>query len=137
MKCQIDDIFIPHLREFSLGPLGNFQMNIAEIQFHAVAISLFCSIIAPFGGFLASGFKRAFKVKDFADTIPGHGGFTDRFDCKIITMIFLYFYLTQVIFKEQTTLENAYSTYNMMEVQDREKVLQVLLGGLSNSTVQA
>jgi hypothetical protein len=34
--------------------------------------------VAPFGGFFASGFKRAFKIKDFGDAIPGHGGFTDR-----------------------------------------------------------
>jgi CDP-diglyceride synthetase len=35
------------------------------------------------GGFFASGFKRAFKIKDFGDTIPGHGGFTDRMDCQV------------------------------------------------------
>jgi len=35
------------------------------------------------GGFCASGFKRAFKMKDFGDTIPGHGGVTDRFDCQV------------------------------------------------------
>jgi len=33
------------------------------MQFHSIALSLFCSLIAPFGGFFASGFKRAFKVK--------------------------------------------------------------------------
>ena len=35
------------------------------------------------GGFFASGFKRAFELKDFGDTIPGHGGITDRFDCQV------------------------------------------------------
>ncbi len=35
------------------------------------------------GGFFASGFKRAFHMKDFGDTIPGHGGVTDRFDCQV------------------------------------------------------
>jgi phosphatidate cytidylyltransferase len=44
---------------------------------------LFASIIAPFGGFFASGFKRAFKIKDFGDSIPGHGGITDRMDCQV------------------------------------------------------
>ncbi len=43
---------------------------------------MFASIIAPFGGFFASGFKRGFKIKDFGDSIPGHGGMTDRMDCQ-------------------------------------------------------
>lgn len=30
---------------------------------HSVALSLFSSVIGPFGGFFASGFKRAFKIK--------------------------------------------------------------------------
>eukprot|EP00955_Chlamydomonas_euryale_P018869 201247-Chlamydomonas_euryale.AAC.5 len=46
-------------------------------------MSVFASLIAPFGGFFASGFKRAFRLKDFGDTIPGHGGITDRFDCQV------------------------------------------------------
>jgi hypothetical protein len=45
---------------------------------------LFASIIAPFGGFFASGFKRAFKIKDFSDSIPGHGGITDKMDCQAV-----------------------------------------------------
>lgn len=47
---------------------------------------MFASIIAPFGGFFASGFKRGFKIKDFGDSIPGHGGMTDRMDCQVITL---------------------------------------------------
>lgn len=33
------------------------------MQLHSLSLALFSSIIAPFGGFFASGFKRAFKVK--------------------------------------------------------------------------
>ncbi|XP_042446857.1 phosphatidate cytidylyltransferase 1-like [Zingiber officinale] len=62
------------------------------VQFHALALGLFASIIAPFGGFFASGFKRAFKLKDFGDSIPGHGGITDRMDCQMVMAVFAYIY---------------------------------------------
>lgn len=48
-----------------------------------VVLAVFASLLAPFGGFFASGFKRGFKIKDFGDSIPGHGGVTDRFDCQV------------------------------------------------------
>jgi phosphatidate cytidylyltransferase len=48
--------------------------------------------IAPFGGFFASGLKRTFKIKDFGDSIPGHGGITDRMDCQFIMGFFAYMY---------------------------------------------
>lgn len=56
------------------------------LQLHAVVMAMFASIIAPFGGFFASGFKRGFKIKDFGDSIPGHGGMTDRMDCQVLTL---------------------------------------------------
>lgn len=39
------------------------EITILPVQWHALCLGLFASIIAPFGGFFASGFKRAFKVK--------------------------------------------------------------------------
>lgn len=51
-------------------------------QLHSLVMAAFASLVAPFGGFFASGFKRAFNIKDFGDSIPGHGGLTDRFDCQ-------------------------------------------------------
>jgi len=39
------------------------EISILPIQWHSLCLGLFASIIAPFGGFFASGFKRAFKIK--------------------------------------------------------------------------
>jgi len=47
-------------------------------------MATFASLVAPFGGFFASGFKRAFNIKDFGHSIPGHGGMTDRMDCQCV-----------------------------------------------------
>lgn len=56
----------------------------APYQFHVLALACFASLVAPFGGFFASGFKRAFDIKDFGHSIPGHGGMTDRMDCQCV-----------------------------------------------------
>lgn len=53
-------------------------------QLHLLVFAIFASLVAPFGGFFASGFKRAFDIKDFGHSIPGHGGMTDRMDCQYV-----------------------------------------------------
>jgi CDP-diglyceride synthetase len=55
--------------------------------------AVFASLIAPFGGFFASGVKRAFGKKDFDSLFPGHGGVVDRMDCQMITQLFVHIYL--------------------------------------------
>lgn len=60
-------------------------------------MSIFSSVIGPFGGFFASGFKRAFKIKDFGDMIPGHGGIMDRFDCQFLMATFVNVYISSFI----------------------------------------
>ncbi|XP_052266816.1 phosphatidate cytidylyltransferase, photoreceptor-specific-like isoform X2 [Dreissena polymorpha] len=64
---------------------------------HSIILAIFASVIGPFGGFFASGFKRAFKIKDFGDTIPGHGGIMDRFDCQFLMATFVHVYFTSFI----------------------------------------
>ena len=71
--------------------------SIAPIEFHTLIFSTFASLIAPFGGFFASGLKRTFKVKDFGESIPGHGGITDRMDCQFIMGLFVFMYYQSFI----------------------------------------
>ncbi|XP_044267242.1 phosphatidate cytidylyltransferase, photoreceptor-specific-like [Tribolium madens] len=69
------------------------SLDFYPFTYHFIALALFASIVAPFGGFCASGFKRAFKLKDFGDVIPGHGGIMDRFDCQFLMATFVNVYI--------------------------------------------
>lgn len=90
--------FIP--TQATLGTLpyiGDIIVTYRPVQLHAVAIGLFAASIAPFGGFFASGAKRAFGVKDFGGLLPGHGGVTDRVDCQLMMALFTYVYLINFV----------------------------------------
>ncbi|KAK9823657.1 hypothetical protein WJX72_004460 [[Myrmecia] bisecta] len=87
----------PAFMQDVVDPLANFHFTARPMQLHAVVLAMFASIIAPFGGFFASGFKRGFKIKDFGDSIPGHGGMTDRMDCQVVMAVFAYMYYNNYV----------------------------------------
>ena len=51
------------------------------------------SIVSQIGDLAASAIKRSFKVKDYGNLIPGHGGILDRFDSVIVTAPIIYYLL--------------------------------------------
>lgn len=67
-------------------------------------MACFASLIAPFGGFFASAVKRAFKIKDFGHSIPGHGGLTDRMDCQFLMGLFAFMYYHSFIKVQNTCI---------------------------------
>lgn len=96
LECDPNPVFLPHtysLPQLFFLPEGtSFSFTTEPMQFHSIILASFASLIAPFGGFFASGLKRTFKIKDFGDSIPGHGGMTDRMDCQFIMGFFAFIY---------------------------------------------
>ncbi|KAJ3092543.1 hypothetical protein HK102_006096 [Quaeritorhiza haematococci] len=106
LTCDPNPVFVS--RPYALPPaivalirhiihIEVWHVWIAPVQWHALMLAVFGSLIAPFGGFFASGIKRAFKIKDFGDSIPGHGGLTDRMDCQFLMGLFSYMYYQSFI----------------------------------------
>ncbi|CAJ0635407.1 16279_t:CDS:2 [Entrophospora sp. SA101] len=104
LTCDPNPVFIPQNYDLNpwLAALFRRFVNvrsvwIAPLEWHVVFMACFASLIAPFGGFFASGVKRAFHLKDFGDSIPGHGGLTDRMDCQFLMGLFSYMYYQSFI----------------------------------------
>ncbi|XP_077097443.1 phosphatidate cytidylyltransferase 2 [Siphateles boraxobius] len=100
VDCEPSELF--QLQSYGLPSVlqsitGWTTVKLYPFQIHSIALSSFASIMGPFGGFFASGFKRAFKIKDFANTIPGHGGIMDRFDCQYLMATFVNVYIASFI----------------------------------------
>ncbi|GAA0144261.1 transferase [Lithospermum erythrorhizon] len=104
------------------------EMSIYPVQLHALALGLFASIIAPFGGFFASGFKRAFKIKDFGDSIPGHGGMTDRMDCQMVMAVFAYIYHQSFVVQQSLSIEMILDQILMNLSFEEQRTLYMRLG---------
>lgn len=119
ISCKPNPVFVWRNFEFS-GPLRALIITIfgreppaipyVPYQLHLLVMATFASLVAPFGGFFASGFKRAFNIKDFGHSIPGHGGMTDRMDCQFLMGLFAYVYYSSLIRIQNVTVGSIIQT---------------------------
>ncbi|KAI5448875.1 phosphatidate cytidylyltransferase [Naganishia albida] len=106
VECEVNPVF--HWQRYVWPDFLNriinltFGFRLPDVSYtpyhlHLLVMATFASLAAPFGGFFASGFKRAFDIKDFGHSIPGHGGMTDRMDCQFMMGLFAYVYYSSLI----------------------------------------
>ncbi|KAJ2376551.1 phosphatidate cytidylyltransferase, partial [Coemansia sp. RSA 2603] len=133
VTCDVNPVFLP--RDYRLPSavttllatlFGKHVTSVVirPVQFHSLAISAFASLIAPFGGFFASGVKRAFNIKDFGNSIPGHGGVTDRFDCQFIMAAFSHTYYVSFIRLSTVTVSSVFNSFLAMSAERQVELYQ-------------
>ncbi len=63
--------------------------------FWIISITLFLTIIGQIGDLFFSAIKRHYKIKDFSNIMPGHGGILDRLD-SILFIVISYILITNI-----------------------------------------
>eukprot|EP00815_Leptocylindrus_aporus_P000772 CAMPEP_0116064136 /NCGR_PEP_ID=MMETSP0322-20121206/8899_1 /TAXON_ID=163516 /ORGANISM="Leptocylindrus danicus var. apora, Strain B651" /LENGTH=560 /DNA_ID=CAMNT_0003550025 /DNA_START=78 /DNA_END=1760 /DNA_ORIENTATION=+ len=96
------------------------ETHVYPIQIHSLALSLFASLVAPFGGFLASAIKRAYGVKDFASMIPGHGGMMDRMDCQFLMALCTWVHYNAFVKIYTVSVSNLLYLFKLLNDSDKK-----------------
>lgn len=67
--------------------ISRYFTNYSAFQWYAIGIIIV--VAGTYGDLVESLFKRSINIKDSADTIPGHGGFLDRFDGLLLSIPYI------------------------------------------------
>jgi len=70
---------------------AHFNQQIA--LYHWIALSLGVVVFSTYGDLFESLVKRSVEVKDSGRSLPGHGGFLDRFDSLLFAVYAMLFYI--------------------------------------------
>ena len=105
--------------------------NVYPIQIHALWLALFASLVAPFGGFLASAIKRAYRIKDFDSIIPGHGGVMDRMDCQFLMALCTWVHYNTFVRLATVSAPKLVYMYSLLSEAEKKEFIDQILDSLS------
>lgn len=60
--------------------------------YHWIGLAVVVVVFATWGDLVESLMKRTLEIKDSGNTMPGHGGFLDRFDSLLLAVYAMLFY---------------------------------------------
>ncbi len=80
----------------ALGPYA-FHGTVVARTGHLVLLGLIMSIVGQLGDLTLSSIKRDLGIKDMAATIPGHGGFLDRFNSLLFVAPAVFHYVSYFV----------------------------------------
>jgi phosphatidate cytidylyltransferase len=100
--------------------------SVYPIQIHALWLGFFASVVAPFGGFLASAIKRAYGIKDFDSLIPGHGGVTDRLDCQFLMALCTWVHYNSFVKMATVSVPKLVYMYHMLSKEEQREFVTEL-----------
>jgi phosphatidate cytidylyltransferase len=83
---------------FTLIPAFIFSYYFPQIAwYHWIALSAGVVVFSTYGDLVESLIKRSMEVKDSGHSLPGHGGFLDRFDSLLLAVYVVLIYVEVVI----------------------------------------
>jgi phosphatidate cytidylyltransferase len=103
LSCDVNPALIPQPLTFDITPTVSKTIVVEPMQIHGFFLATLASLVAPWGGFFASAIKRTLSIKDFGDSIPGHGGVTDRVDCQFVMVTIAYMYYHAFVLTSHVT----------------------------------
>lgn len=79
--------------------MGQFVFSGTKLAspIHLFTLGAMVSLLGQFGDLMLSSIKRDLDIKDMAATIPGHGGFLDRFDSMILVAPAFFHYVNYFV----------------------------------------
>ena len=130
--CMVDgnvQDLTPCISGQSLHSHHHFELvvkNVYPVQIHALSLAFFASVVAPFGGFLASAIKRAYGLKDFDSIIPGHGGVMDRMDCQFLMALCTWVHYNTFVKMATVSVPKLVYMYNLLSPAEQVEFLQAV-----------